>query len=577
MKQAWKIDKRYFLYLLLNFFGVGVFTYYTIKIPRLVLEMIEKSVVDYRRLAVIFLLLLATAFISSYSKVLYTPIGHKIRYRYLSSIFEQCISIPYEDYDNSKLQNNIYRIMRPVASNDGVQAFYTRFALFTGNLGVLFISLGLLFKIKIWISAIIFIWFVIYTTLSIKAANKVDAVNNKNIQLSKDEWYLDEIAVDMAYGKEIRVFQLQKWLENKLITLHNKYNVINKKNETTLTIPEILNDLFQFIRDSLIYIFLITLYFGNQISIGEFASYSILIIQLNGALMAGAENLKHILSKHDSYGQMLDFINIPKQSNEGMPIDLNGDWTIEFHNVWFRYPESNKWVYEALNFTIKKGRKIAIVGLNGVGKTTLLKLLLRLYKPTRGEITINGVDIWEYRLNDYFELFAPVFQEINIFPLTIRENISYGHDISDDDIIQALKDSGLNKEEMNDFNLDETYMTRYLHPDGLNLSGGQSQKFVTARAFASKRSIYILDEPTSALDAVAEYDFYYKIDRLMKNRTVLFVSHRLASTQFCDEIVLIENGKIAEKGTHKELLDKNGRYSELFMVQAKYYQSGEVI
>lgn len=577
MKQAWRIDKRYFLYLLLSFIGVSVFSYYTIQAPKLVLDMIEMSAMDVQRIVVVFLVLLSSAFLWSFSKVLYTPLGNKIRYRYLLQISEQYISIPYEEYDNPKIQKNVWQITRPVSGIDGVQALYTNIALLIGNVGILLISIGILFKIQMWLSLMIFIWFGIYTALSIKAANKVDEEVNRNIHLRREEWYLDDIAVDVAYGKEIRVFQLQKWLENKLIILHNKLNVLTKKNEITLMIPELLNDIFQFIRDGLIYIFLITMYLRNQISIGEFASYSVLIIQLNNALMAGTENFKQILSKHDNYGQMLDFINIPKQSNEGRSVDLNKDWIIEFHDVWFKYPENKKWIYQSINLTIEKESKIAIVGLNGVGKTTLLKLLLRLYKPTKGKITLNAIDIWEYKLDDYFELFAPVFQEINIFPFTIKENICFGREVNEEEIIQAIKDSGLEMEEMNDFNLDSTHMTRYLHPDGLNLSGGQSQKFVTARAFASKRPIYILDEPTSALDAVAEYDFYYKIDKLMKEQTVLFVSHRLASTQFCNEIILIENGTIVEKGTHEELLEKEGRYSELFTIQAKYYQSGEAI
>lgn len=577
MKKAWKVDKKYFLYLILSFISVGVFSYYTIQIPKIALSMIEDSAIDIRRIIVIFLILLSSAVLSSYSKVLYTPIGNKIRYNYLLQISEQYISIPYEDYVNPALQNDVWMISRPVSSIDGIQAFYTNIALFIGNLSVLLVSIGILLKIQVWISALIFIWFVIYTSLSIKAANKVDRETNKNIHLSREDWYLNDTAVDFAYGKEVRVFQLQKWLQSKLIILHNKLNQLNKKNEMTFMVPEVLNDIYQFARDSLIYVFLITMYFKKQISVGEFASYSVLILQLNNALMAGTENIKQILSKHENYKKMLDFINIPKQSNQGKSIDLNNDWLIEFENVSFKYPGSNKWIYENLNFTIKKKSKLAIVGLNGAGKTTLLKLLLRLYKPTEGKITLNGIDIWEYKLEDYFQLFATVFQEINIFPFTIRENMSFGRQVSEEILMKAIKDAGLELEEFNNANLDSTYMTRYLHSDGLNLSGGQSQKFVTARAFASQRPIYILDEPTSALDAVAEYDFYHQIDKVMKDQTILFVSHRLASTQFCDEIVLIENGTIVEKGSHENLLKNAGRYSELFMIQSKYYQSEEII
>lgn len=577
MKKAWKVDKKYFLYLILSFISVGVFSYYTIQIPKIALSMIEDSSIDIRRIIVIFLILLSSAVLSSYSKVLYTPIGNKIRYSYLLQVSEQYISIPYEDYVNPTLQNDVWMISRPVSSIDGIQAFYTNIALFIGNLSVLLVSIGILLKIQVWISALIFIWFIIYTSLSIKAANKVDRETNKNIHLSREDWYLNDTAVDFAYGKEVRVFQLQDWLQSKLIILHNKLNKLNKKNEMTFMVPEVLNDIYQFARDSLIYVFLITMYFNKQISVGEFASYSVLILQLNNALMAGTENIKQVLSKHENYKKMLDFINIPKQSNQGKSIDLNNDWLIEFDNVSFKYPGSNKWIYENLNFTIKKKSKLAIVGLNGAGKTTLLKLLLRLYKPTEGKITLNGIDIWEYKLEDYFQLFATVFQEINIFPFTIRENMSFGRQVSEEILLKAIKDAGLELEEFNNANLDSTYMTRYLHSDGLNLSGGQSQKFVTARAFASQRPIYILDEPTSALDAVAEYDFYHQIDKVMKDQTILFVSHRLASTQFCDEIVLIENGTIVEKGSHENLLKNAGRYSELFMIQSKYYQSEEII
>ena len=252
MNQAWKIDKMYFFYLFLSFIGVSVFSYYTIQTPKIVLDMIETSAIDIKGIVVLFIILLISAFLWSYSKVLYTPIGNKIRYRYLLQISEQYISIPYEEYDNPKLQSNVWKIMRPVSGIDGIQAFYTNIGLLIGNVAVLLVSIGILLKIQVWISAMIFIWFGIYTALSIKAANKVDEETNKNIHLRQEEWYLDDIAVDVAYGKEIRVFQLQKWLENKLIALHNKLNVLIKKNETTYMMPEILNDIFQFIRDILI-------------------------------------------------------------------------------------------------------------------------------------------------------------------------------------------------------------------------------------------------------------------------------------------------------------------------------------
>ncbi len=577
MKAAWHIEKRYFLYLFFNISGISIFSYYSIQIPKIVLDMIENKSIDFSYLAIVFLTLALSAFVVSMTKVFYMPVGSKIRYNYLLELSKQYMSIPYEVYENPSVQDNIWKISRPVSSIDGIQGFYTDLAQFVGNLGIFLIAIGLLFKLEIWIVILVLAWFIFYTYLSIRASNKIDKRINNRIHLLQEEWYLDDIAIDVAYGKEIRVFQLQNWMQTKLSVLYKKMNKLFRENENTRVLPNILDDTYQFLRDSLIYIFLIVLFFNNKMSIGELASYSVLISQLNRALMMGTDNLQRLLSKHENYKHMFDFINIPTQSNQGISIEEKEDWIIEFENVSFKYPDTEHWIYKDLNFTIKSKQKLAIVGLNGVGKTTLLKLLLRLYKPSIGAIKLNGINIDEYKLEDYFNLFAPVFQEINLFPFTIRDNISFGQDIDDDALISSFAKAGLDHKQFNKDTLDSVYLTRYLYSEGLMLSGGQAQKFVTARAIAFNRPIYIFDEPTSALDAVAEYDFYHQIESDMNDKTILFVSHRLASTQFCDEILLIEGQSILEKGSHESLLNQGGRYAELFNMQAKYYRNEEVL
>lgn len=572
LKAMWKVEKKYYLYVLIYLVGMIAFSYYSIQLPNIVIGMLEVSQINYSQLMMVFLILLTASMLIPLAKVFYMPLGAKIRYHYLLEISKQYMSIPYDVYDDPKIKDSVWKISRPVSSIDGIQAFYVDLAQFIGNLGVLIVSVTILTSLKTWMVVIVLLWFVIFTILSIKAANTIDQRVNDNIEILQEEWYLDDISVDVAYGKEIRVFQLQSWLQEKLTTLIGKRQKLERLNETTKIIPLLLDDTYQLLRDGLIYLFLIIMFFNNEINIGELASYSVLIQQLNRALMAGSDSLQRLLSKQDNNKALFDFISLPTQTDEGLAIDPSQPWLIEFDNVSFKYPNTDHWIYKNLNFTIKENQKLAIVGLNGVGKTTLLKLLLRLYVPTSGVIKLNGININEYKLNDYFQLFAPVFQEINLFPFTAKENLVFDHDIDETTLDEAIKKSGLNDPRLQNQALDSIHLTRYLNPDGIVLSGGQAQKFATARAFAFNRPIYIFDEPTSALDAVAEYDFYHQVQENMRDKTILFVSHRLASTQFCDDILLIEGETIKEQGSHQQLLQQNGRYAELFKIQAKYYQ-----
>ena len=335
----------------------------------------------------------------------------------------------------------------------------------------------------------IILWFLFYTSLSVRKANKIDQSFQKAIHLYREEWYLNDIGVDVAYGKEIRVFQLQNWLQAKMEILYQRLNHVFKQNETDRMIPNILDDSYQWIRDSIIYSLLVLLFFQKRLTVAEFTSYSVLIAQLNRALSASAVNLMQLLSSHENYEKMIAYVSLPKQSDEGVAIDPHVPWTIAFEQVSFQYPGTDHYIYRDLNFTIHQGHKLAIVGLNGVGKTTLLKLLLRLYRPTSGRITLNGVAIQDYSLNAYFQLFAPVFQEINIFPFTIKENLTFGKEIENATLMQALAQAGLDETVIEEAQLEQEYMTRYLHSHGRVLSGGQAQKFVTARAIASARPI----------------------------------------------------------------------------------------
>jgi len=248
-------------------------------------------------------------------------------------------------------------------------------------------------------------------------------------------------------------------------------------------------------------------------------------------------------------------------------------YEFKFENVSFRYPEQKDFALKNLNLTINAGKRLAVVGLNGAGKTTMIKLLLRLYDPTEGRILLNGVDIRKYNRVEYFRLFSPVFQNVEIFAFPMAENVSMKtpNETDADKAYEKLVLAGL-KEKVDSLKKGvQTELLKVLHDDGIDLSGGEKQKLALARALYKDAPVVVLDEPTAALDALAEYKLYMDFDKLIGNKTAVYISHRLSSTRFCDNIALFKNGEMVEYGTHDELLSKNGDYAEMFRVQAQYY------
>mgnify|MGYP001033012935 FL=1 len=240
-------------------------------------------------------------------------------------------------------------------------------------------------------------------------------------------------------------------------------------------------------------------------------------------------------------------------------------------------PGHEKYVLKNINLTIEAGSKLAVVGINGAGKTTLTKLLMRLYEPTEGRILLNGVDVKKYDRDTYFKIFAPVFQNIEIFAFPVWQNISMKPENETDKnrTMEALERSGLD-EKINKYeNKIDTMLLRIFDPNGVDLSGGERQRLAMARALYQNREVLVLDEPTAALDALAEDRMYQEFNQMVKGKTAIFISHRLSSTRFCDKIVMFEDGRIIEEGTHEQLINANGKYRNMFQVQAQYYKDKE--
>lgn len=239
----------------------------------------------------------------------------------------------------------------------------------------------------------------------------------------------------------------------------------------------------------------------------------------------------------------------------------------------YRYPEAEKDTISSMNLLIRPGEKLAIVGLNGAGKTTLVKLICGFLDPTEGQVLLNGKDIREYNRKDYYKLFAAVFQEFSILATTIEANVAQSEESIDRERVnRCLENAGLTDMVRNLPSGLQTHLGKIIYDDGIELSGGQTQRMMLARALYKDAPILVLDEPTAALDPIAEDDIYRKYDAMTKGKLSIYISHRLASTRFCDRILFLVSGKIVEEGTHDQLIALNGGYADLFETQSQYYR-----
>ena len=403
----------------------------------------------------------------------------------------------------------------------------------------------------------------------------LEAEENKKIN------WINGASSSLHFAKDIRIFGLRSWLTE----LHDKsmdlLHAFNKKVAGVYLWARIAALVLAFLRNIVAYAYLIGLVINNEISIAEFLLYFSAVegfTSLVTGVMSQLNTLKKQSIDISIVREVLDYPEVFKfEDGENLNIDLNKDYTIELKNVSFRYPGRDNNILTNINLTIMPGEKIAIVGLNGAGKTTLVKLICGYYDPTEGEILLNGVNIKTYNREHYYKLFSAVFQHFSLLAGSVATNVAQTEDnINYELVYKCIEKAGL-KDKIE--SLPEKYeskLNREVYEDATNLSGGETQRLMLARALYKDAPVIVLDEPTSALDPIAEADIYNKYNELAKNKSSLFISHRLASTRFCDRILFIADEKIAEVGTHEELLALGGKYEQLFEVQSKYYREGGI-
>ncbi len=392
------------------------------------------------------------------------------------------------------------------------------------------------------------------------------------------EWlYYYEKSYALDFAKDLRIFGLANWLRELQEKNMRACAAFVNRRERAYFIANVVDVVMTFLRNGLAYAFLIHQALTEGLPASEFLLYFTAVSGFTAWITGILSNVSQLHKESISLSYVQEYLNLPEQFKfeEGTQPPKADGYALTLENVTFRYPGTEKNILENVNLTIHPGEKLAIVGLNGAGKTTLVKLLCGFYDPCEGRVLLNGQDIREFNRRAYYELFAAVFQDFSIMDTTIAEAVSQtavGTDMRKVDL--CLKKAGL-KEAISQFPEGiNTHIGRQVYLDGVMLSGGQTQRLMLARALYKDGPILVLDEPTAALDPLAENDIYRKYHEMTAGKTAVFISHRLASTRFCDRILFIDEGGIAEEGTHEALLALGGEYAKLFEVQSRYYREG---
>jgi ATP-binding cassette subfamily B protein/ATP-binding cassette subfamily C protein len=575
---AWRHEKPYFLVIAANMLVSGLSPFVNIFVPKRIIDELmgaRQADVLVLLVAVLVLLNLAVSVAANLTRYFTDKYHIRLVQRLVRMLVEKCMSMDFSHTENADILAQREKAIR------GMDTTY-------GSIEVMTFTLGALVSAVITLVGTVYVVgrlspLLLAVLIAVTAANMliVSRLSKGSTEFYKNliedqrkfGYYTWELK-RFQYGKDIRIYNAVPLIKQRIDDYASKDWFMQRKFNRRQNRYTVMTTLLNAAQQALLYGYLGVRVVTKLITVGEFQMLVTASLNFAGSLRGIVENVIGLARVVEYINETRVFLQQPDVMRSGSrPVVKADKHTIEFRDVSFKYPNAENYSLRHVSITLTPGSKLSVVGRNGAGKTTFIKLLCRLYDPAEGQILLDGADIREYDLDSYRELLSVVFQDYKLLAFSLRENIAAAPEADDARVLEAACKAGfIERLETLEKGLD-TAVYKDFDKNGVEFSGGESQKIAIARAIYKNAPITVLDEPTAALDPMAEYDIYNRFDSLIGDKTAIYISHRLSSCRFCDNIAVFKDGEIVQYGPHDALVkDEGGEYFTMWTAQAKYYE-----
>ena len=578
---AW--DKKSLIYFFIRVPALVFQPIVTAYIPKAMIDCITEGVTVGRLTLVVGLLsvlLVLTTWFAPFMQELLNGSARIIRMRYAVLAFRKNLYTDYKNIESPHGREKNKRAMEFYRSYySGSSDFLDSCNQFCVCIVGIITSLALIYKINM-IMILIILATCVCEFFLLKFLNKKEKkTKNERSKIFVRFDYYYNLCRDFSAAKDIRLYGFTDYFMLAVAKIIYELEAVNQKFARQNIKVGGTRALLNLLRELVAYVYLTYLVCSSRLSVSDFIFYFGIITGFSNWIMNAVYQYSNIERCCNDCAAFREFAESTDENDNKPDIDFKGIESIEFQNVSFKYQSAEKSTINNMSFKVNKGENIAIVGENGAGKTTAVKLLCGLYYPTSGEILINGKSNRDFSGNSYFNLFSAVFQDYYFMPMTIAENICATSNYDKEKLFAAFEKAGISDKINTLPDKEKSYMIKDVYKDAVDFSGGEKQKLLLAKAIYKNAPVLILDEPTAALDPIAENELYLKYNEITSNKISFFISHRLSSTRFCDRILFIKGGQIAESGTHEELMALKGLYYRMYQIQSYYYKEngGEAV